>query len=90
LQRLGVVSLQFEDDRTEWQNNKKQPLEIGEWADRLIPEQKRVPAKKTQPMREPKRRNHEDTVGDLEKLEVEFLFATEHRFFCVGESLTID
>jgi 3-dehydroquinate dehydratase-1 len=35
-------------------------------------------------MRNPKRHDHEDAVGDLEELEIEFLFSTEHRVCCAS------
>ena len=85
-ERIGVKALQFEHDRPERQDDEKQPLKVGERADRLVAEEEPVRAEEAQRVRSPERRDHEEAIGDLEELEIEFLFSTEHRRFLRGET----
>ena len=73
-----IEPLDFEQDRAERQNQEKQPLKIRERSDGLVAKNRPVSAEETEGMRHPEGNDHEDAVRDLEELEIEFLFSTEH------------
>ena len=86
LQGVGIESLEFEHDRPKGQDDEDQPLEVGKRTDGLAAEEIEVRAQEAQGVRKPKRRDHQDAIGDLKELEIEFLFSTKHRVCCRGAS----
>jgi len=78
---MRIKALKLEKDRAEGQDHEQQPLEFGERPDRILKSRK-APGEGAQRVREPERKHHQQTVGDLEELEIQFLFSTEHRVFC--------
>ncbi len=77
LQRVRVKSLQLEQQRARRQDHEKQPLEIAKRTDRLV-EKEPFAAEKAQRVRGPKGDDDQESIDDLEELEIEFLSSAEH------------